>query len=226
MGLGPIGGSLTGMASNAVPGFMSSRYGFHFANRWPSGPARVIELGPLRVPIGDVGRGLCGGMAFAARDRFDRGEDAPDQDVPPAPGDRLFKEIVDRQFDSFGALFTVPIRFWLAAVASQGARDRDTVHDAWPAIRTGIDAGTPPMIGLVRLAGWNPLAPDFGHQVVAYRYDETATGVSIWIYDPNYPGNDDVRLTITRQPDGSYAMGQSTGEPLLAILALPFARPS
>jgi hypothetical protein len=214
------------MASNAVPGFLPSRYGFHFANRWPSGPARILELGPLRVPIGDVGRGLCGGMAFAARDRFDRREDAPTQAVPPAPADPLFKEIVDRQFDSFGVLFSVPIRFWLAAVAGQDARDRTTVRDAWPAIRAGIDAGTPPMIGLVRLAGWNPLAPDFGHQVVAYRYDETTTGTSIWIYDPNYPGNDDVRLTITRHPDGSYSRAQSTGEPLLAILALPFAAPS
>jgi hypothetical protein len=202
------------------------RYGFHFANRWPSGPARIIELGPLRVPIGDVGRGLCGGMAFAARDRFDRGEDAPTQTVPPAPGDRLFKEIVDRQFNSFGVLFSVPIRFWLAAVAGQDSRDRGTVRDAWPAIRTGIDAGAPPMIGLVRLAGWNPLAPDFGHQVVAYRYDETATGTSIWIYDPNYPGNDDVCLTVIRALDGSHSMGQSTGEPLLAILALPFAGPA
>ena len=57
---------------------------------------------------------------------------------------------------------------WLSSVATQGARDRDTVRDAWPAIKAGIDAGKPSMIGLVRLAGWNPLAPDFGHQVVGY----------------------------------------------------------
>jgi hypothetical protein len=214
------------MPTNAVPGFLPSRYGFSFANRWPSSPARVIDLGFLRVPIGDVGRGLCGGMAFAARVRFDRREDAPPDDVPPSPGDPLFKEIVDRQFDSFGTLFSVPVRFWLSAVASQGARDRDTVREAWPAIRAGIDAEEPPMIGLVRLAGWNPLALGLGHQVVAYRYDESATGTSIWIYDPNHPANDDVRLTLARQPDGTFAMGQSTGEPLLAILALPFsARP-
>jgi hypothetical protein len=211
------------MASNAVPGFLPSRFGFQFANRWPSGPARVFDLGVAKLPIGDVGRGLCGGMAFAARDRFDRGQEAPPDAVPPRFDEPLFKEIVDRQFDSFGILFSVPVRFWLSAVASQGARDRNTVREAWPAIRAGIDAGRPPMIGLVRLAGWNPLAPDFGHQVVAYRYDEKATGISIWIYDPNYPGNDDVRLTIARRSDGTYAMAQSTSEPLLAILALPFS---
>jgi hypothetical protein len=213
------------MTSNAVPGFLPSRYGFHFRNSWPSGPARVIELGPVRIPIGDVGRGLCGGMAFAARDRFERHEDAPPAGSPPAPSEPLFKEIVDRQFDSFGTLFLVPLRFWLAAVASQGGRNRDTVRGAWPAIKAGIDAGQAPMIGLVRLAGWNPLAPDFGHQVVAYRYDETPTAVSIWIYDPNYPGDDGVHLALTRNSDGAYTMAQSTGEQLLGLLALPFAPP-
>src|SRR5262245_56996575 len=113
------------MASNAVPGFLPSRHGFHFANRWPPGPARTIHLGPVHIPIGDVGRGLCGGMAFVARDLFARHEDAPPDTAPPRPDEPLFKEIVDRQFDSFGALFIVPIRFWLAAIASQDSRTRD-----------------------------------------------------------------------------------------------------
>ena len=81
------------------------------------------------------------------------------------------------------------------------------------------------MIGLSRLAGWNPLALDFGHQVVAYRYDESATGITIWIYDPNYPGNDDVRLSVVQRADGTYEMRQSTGEPLIGLLALPFSGP-
>jgi hypothetical protein len=210
------------MASNAVPGFLPSRAGFRFANRWPPGPARVIALGPIRMPIGDVGRGLCGGMAFAARDRFERGEDGPLDDSPPAFGQPLFVEVVDRQFASFGWLFLVPLRFWLASIGSQASRDRGTVRDAWPAIKASIDVGRPPMIGLVRKAGWNPLAADFGHQVVAYRYDESAAAVEIGIYDPNFPGRDDVTLTMERRADGAYGLAQSTGEPLLGILALPF----
>lgn len=212
------------MASNAVEGFLPSHSGFRFANAWPSNPARVIRLGPIRIPIGDTGRGLCGGMAFVARDRFELGADAPADDVPPEPGTPLFKEVVDRQFDSFGRLFTVPLRFWLAAIGSQAGRDRSTVRDAWPAIKRGIDGGHPPMIGLTRRAGFNPLAADFGHQVVAYRYDESATKVEIWIYDPNHPGRDDVSLTIDRTPAGGYAFAQSTGEPLFGLLALPFDR--
>lgn len=211
------------MPSNAVPGFLPSRHGFRFANRWPSNPARRFGLGPLSIPIGDTGRGLCGGMAFAARDRFQRGEDAPPDIAPPGPGARLFKEIVDRQFDSFGRLFVVPLRFWLSSAGSQAGRDRETVRDAWPAIKAAIDDGEPPMVGLVRLAGWNPLALGLGHQVVAFRYDESATNVEIGIYDPNHPGRDDVVLTLQRDTAAvAYAMRQSTGEPLIGLLALPF----
>lgn len=210
------------MPSNAVPGFLPSRYGFHFANRWPAQPARTLNLGLVRIPLGDTGRGLCGGMAFAARDRFDGHEDSPPDIAPPKPGEALFKEIVDRQFDSFGRLFVVPMRFWIASAGSQRRRDRETVRNAWPAIRSAIDKGEPPMVGLVRHAGWNPLALGLGHQVVAFRYDESATGITIWIYDPNHPGDDDVRLTVQRRADGPYALGQSTGEPLVGLLALPF----
>lgn len=212
------------MPSNAVPGFLPSRYGFHFRNSWPSGPARTINLGLFRIPIGDTGRGLCGGMAFAARDRFARGESAPPDLAAPKQGEGLFKEIVDRQFASFGAFFSVPIRFWLASAGSQASRDRETVRDAWPVIKAAIDLGEPPMIGLVRLAGRNPLALGLGHQVVGYRYDETVARIKIGIYDPNHEGEDDVVLVVDRHPDGSYGMSQSTGEPLVGLLALPFDR--
>ena len=212
------------MRSNAVPGFLPSRYGFRFRNQWPPQPARTIHLGPLRIPIGDTGRGLCGGMVFAARARFERGEDAPADVEPPKAGTALFKEIVDRQFDSFGRLFMVPLRFWLAAlpIRGQAARDRETVREAWPAIEAAIDRGEPAMVGLVQLATWNPLAP-LGHQVVAFRYDESVSGITIGVYDPNDPGRDDVTVSVERRPDGSYALAQSGGSPLIGLLALPYS---
>lgn len=210
------------MPSNAVPGFLPSRYGFRFRNQWPSGAARTINLGIVKIPIGDTGRGLCGGMAFAARDRFERRVDAPPDLAPPKQGETLFKEIVDRQFDSFGRLFLVPIRFWLASVGSQAGRDRETATKAWPAIKAEIDAGRPPMVGLVRLAGWNPLALGLGHQVVAFRYEESAARVAIGIYDPNHPGEDGVEVVVEHAPDGALRCAQSTDEPVIGLLALPF----
>ena len=214
------------MASAAAPGFLPSVHGFRFANRWPSGPAREWHFGLVHLGIGDVGRGLCGGMAFVAADRFARGERPPGDVAPPDFGEPLFREIVDRQFDSFGALFQVPVRFALAAFAGERRRLRHTVQVAWPAIRRAIDAGELAMVGLVRRDGFALVAPDFGHQVVAYRYEASAQRVAIGVYDPNHPGDDTVELVLERGPEGAISLGQSTGEPLLGLLALPWQAPT
>jgi hypothetical protein len=116
----------------------------------------------------------------------------------------------------------VPLRFWLAAVGGERARLRDTVRSAWPAIRAEIDAGEPTMIGLVRSATANPLALDLGHQVVGYRYDSSPARVTIGIYDPNHPGDDSVEIQLERATDGGLMLRQSTGEPLLGLLHLPW----
>jgi hypothetical protein len=213
------------VTSNAVPGFLPSIHGFRFANRWPSGPAREWHLGLIHLGIGDVGRGLCGGMAFAAAERFLRGEAAPPDADPPAFGAPLFRDIVDRQFDSFGRLFSVPARFALAAFLGEPRRRRETVRGVWPAIKADIDAGRLSMVGLVRRSGFSLVSPDFGHQVVAYRYDSSPQRVAIGIYDPNHPGDDTVELVLQRSPSGEISLGQSTGEPLLGLLTLPW-RPS
>ena len=209
------------MSTNAVEGFLPSRNGFRFANRWPSGPAREWHLGLVHLGIGDVGRGLCGGMAFVAADRFVRGVEPPAEEAPPAFGEPLFREVVDRQFDSFGMLFGVPARFALAAFEGDRRRLRHTVRNAWPQIRSAIDDGRLAMVGLVRRGGLALIAPDFGHQVVAYRYGSSPERVRIGIYDPNHPGDDSVELVISRGADGLISLGQSTGEPLLGLLALP-----
>jgi hypothetical protein len=212
------------VVSNAVQGFLPSTHGFRFANSWPRSAARRWQVGFLEVGVGDVGRGLCGGMVFAARDRFERGEPAAPDPETPAPGMPLFREIVDRQFDSFGRLWIVPIRFFLSsALGTPASRARATVKEAWPAIRAEIDAGRPSMVGLVRAAGWNPLSVGMGHQVAAYAYESTSERIALPVYDPNHPGDDTVEVRIDRGPDGSIELSQSTGEPLLGILALPFA---
>jgi hypothetical protein len=211
------------MASKAVPGFLPSRHGFRFANRWPRSVARRWHVGLVELGIGNVGRGLCGGMVFAARDRFERGAPGAPEAEAPAPESALFREIVDRQFDSFGPLYVVPLRFWLSsALGNAASRGRETVRNAWPAIRRQIDVGRPAMVGLVREAGWNPLAVGMGHQVAGYRYETTPEGVSIGVYDPNHPGRDDVEIRFEKGPGGEIRHSQSTGEPLLGLLSLPW----
>jgi hypothetical protein len=213
------------MASGIVSGFRPSSHGFRFANSWPSVPAFWLGFGLVRLGVGDAGRGFCGGMSQAVRDRFERGELPPTDVAPPAAGTALFSEIARRQLDSFDRLVVVPFRFWWAAVRPGRGRDAESATRAWPEIRREIDAGRLAMIGLVRTTGLDPLRRELGHQVVGYRYEESGDRVTIGIYDPNHPGDDTAELVMARATDGRLALSQSTGEPLAALLHLPYVPP-
>ena len=213
------------MASGSVPGFRPSQHGFHFVNAWPSVPAFWLGFGLVRLGIGDAGRGFCGGMAFAVRDRFERGEAPPSDREVPAAGTPLFAEIARRQLDSFDHLVLVPWRFWWTAMEPRAARDRATSTGSWPRIRAEIDAGRLAMVGLVRTTGLDPLRRELGHQVAGFRYDEQPDRVTIGIYDPNHRDDDTVELVIMTGPDGALGLAQSTGEPLAALLHLPYVAP-
>jgi len=109
------------MRSNAIPGFLPSTHGFRFANRWPPGAAFELTVGYLRVGVGEVADGLCGGMCLAAADRFIRGEPIPGLTEPPAPGTALFGEIARRQLDSFDRLVVAPAKFiWATTRVARG----------------------------------------------------------------------------------------------------------
>lgn len=202
--------------------FLPSRHGFHFSNRWPATPAWWWGAGVIHLGFGNAGNGLCGGMVFAARDRFERGAAPPSDTAPPAAGTPLFQEVVRRQIDSFDRAVVVPWRFWRASNASENRRLRATVREAWPAIRAEIDAGRPAMVGLVREPRLNPLQIGMGHQVLAYGYESSPDAVTIRIYDPNHPDDDTVTVRLEKDAGGAIRLSQSTGEPLRGLLALPF----
>jgi hypothetical protein len=211
---------LPGMtASNAVPGFVPSVHGLHFANRFEPGP--TISLGPLDpriVGVGDASAGLCGGMVWFVRERFTGGLPIPAGTIAPTNGSPLFRALVRRQVMSLGWL-RVPLRFWFAAAMPPDALVLRSLEREWPQIRTAIDAGHLARIGLVRHHGVSPFGLARDHQVLAFGYEvEDGPGgpeVTLRVYDPNWPGRDDV--TVTLSPAG---MGQSTGERLLGVIAL------
>ena len=203
------------MAPVVVPGFLPSTNGFRFANNWPAGP--TVRLGPFDTRwffgIGDAAAGLCGGMALSVRDIF---ESATPLHVPPdtehfANGSPRFDQVVRRQVQSleFGL---VPLRYYslsafrpdppssLAGAVGREPPRVDAIRRWWPEIKAELDQGRLPVVGLIRKASNNPLELVGNHQTLAYGYDESPERIVIRIYDPNWPGRDDVELRATISP--------------------------
>jgi len=223
------------MDERAVPGFLPSVHGLHFANAFPPGP--TIRLGPLDprvIGIGDASAGLCGGMAMTARDLWAAGVPAPPETEPPANGSRRFRALVRRQVQSLDWL-RVPLRYGTLAVAHgllrRGPVSVPTATREWPRARAEIDAGRPCLLELVRVGGLGPASLMRNHQVMAFAYAEDgasdAMRVRMCVYDPNHPGRDDVALELAVAPDdgrplaGRIALRQTTGEPLLGFFRGP-----
>ena len=202
-------------ASNAVPGFLPSTHGLHFPNRFPSGP--TVRLGPLDprwIGIGDAANGLCGGMAWYVRERFEAGLPIPPDIEPPANGSALFGALVRRQVQSLDWMRT-PLGFWWIGAFGAERTVRRTRETEWPRIRADIDAGRLAMTGLVRHQGPNPLNLTRSHQVLGYGYEIEGEIITLRIYDPNWPNHDDVAVAIETD-----WIRQSTGEPLYGMLRL------
>ena len=201
--------------TNAVPGFLPSTRGLRFANRFPPGP--TLRLGPIDprwIGIGDAAAGLCGGMVWYVRERFEAGLPVPADTEPPANGSPLFQALVRRQVQSLDWL-RGPLRFWWMGAMSPERAARRSREVEWPRIRADIDAGRLSMVGLVRHTGLNPLRLTQSHQVLAYGYEVAGDAVTLRIYDPNWPARDDVTVTID-----ATGLRQTTGENLSGVLAL------
>jgi hypothetical protein len=200
--------------SNAVGTFLPSANGLHFANRFPAGPTvRFGPFAPRPFGIGDAASGLCGGMAWFVRERYESGQPVPPDPEPPANGSPLFKALVRRQVKSLEFLRT-PLGFWRMGIRG-AAMLRRTRELEWPRIRRTIDAERLAMVGLVRSMGINPLKLTKNHQALCYGYETSDGVIRLRIYDPNWPDRDDVTIVI--EP---HRISQSTGETLHGVIAL------
>jgi len=197
------------MPSRTVPGFLPSTSGFRFANSFPRMPLRRVGIpGVITLGIGDASNGLCGGMAFAARDYFEAGRLPPQDANPPSEGP-LFDHLVDRLFDSF-ELPRGPVRYlelmnpllpdgesvWSRLGLVPHGRAWRMANREWPDVRADIDAGHPSPLGLVRVKSTDPFDLKENHQVLAYGYELDEALLRLHLYDPNRPGDDVVRLTV------------------------------
>jgi hypothetical protein len=203
-------------SSRVISGFLPSTNGLHFRNQFEAGP--TVRLGPFDTRwfggVGDAKNGLCGGMAWYVRERFEAGLPIPPDRTAPVNGTPLFQALVRRQVQSL-EWGRVPIGFWRIGVfgpdrTASRSREREV-----PRIRSIIDRGRLAMVGLVRHQGVNPFSLSASHQVIGYGYAIDGDVVTLRVYDPNHPNVDTVAVVV-----GPATISQTTGEPLFGVLSL------
>ncbi len=210
----------TGRLPAAPPGgtgarepFLPSRNGFAFRNSFRGSPLPV-DLGALGSALSrSLGLperfGLCGGMCFAAHDDYLAGRTPPSDRTPPSQGTALYDRLYARQADSLGPGLVLGARFvqWMTLDddGPTGVRAR-TLAELSPIL---AKLGRPELVhlGLVFVSVRETREPWHNHQVLAFAAEPEAGGggLLIRVYDPNYPGRDDValrmRLVCVERPD-------------------------
>ena len=191
------------MTSVRVPGFRPSTRGLHFPNAFPHVPDHEIDLPDgLTVPIGDAADGLSGGMAWTVRDLFETGLAPPAMTRPPGDGP-MFRYLADRLLDSLSLPFGPATYLKLmhpglpdGDLAMVRGRAWRMVRLEWPAIRGDLERGTLSPLGLVRVKSRDPRHLGANHQVLAWGYDLAGTRLTLHLYDPNHPDDDEVTLSL------------------------------
>lgn len=188
----------------AAPFFLPSTHGFAFGNSWPDEHITSISLpDPFGdILVGNAAWGLCGGMSFASRDYFEARMHAPIQSTNPrGEGDPLFDYIVQRLGQSLNpgdaadfVKYADPIYPDTDDPTLGDGRNWVMAHVAFPGIRDVVDSGHPCPIGLV--IGKMPDVTHMGHQVCVYAYQLSGQLLTLWVYDPNSAGKDDITMQL------------------------------
>jgi hypothetical protein len=221
-----------------VAGFLPSRSAFHFRNSFPRGTTTYINVGLVRVPIGDAANGLCGGMCVATRDYFQTGVTPPPDRTPPTSGP-LFDFIVARLFDSFN-LPGGPLRYM--HLMSPALPDHETefsklgfaphgrawemVYAEWPKIKADIDAGCLSPINLIQTKSANAFDLGKNHQVLVYGYELVSNELTLNIYDPNHEDEDNVKICLNiADPNHTIVVRRShdTSTPIYCFFHIAYA---
>jgi hypothetical protein len=219
------------MARNRIPDFKPSTHGFHFGNAFPRVPVLTLRVPRVgAIGVGNAAGGLCGGMVFTVRDFFEAGQPPPASTAPPEPGTRLFDFLARRLLDSFNLPRGV-LKYleWMSLPDGNKGIVRGlawrTIHQEWPRLKALIDRGHPCPLGLVTVRSFAPQRLGDNHQVLAYAYDldEGARQLTLHVYDPNYPDQDDVTLSLSiGQPSRAAPIACSTGMPVRGFFLTPY----
>lgn len=182
-----------------MSGFLPSRHGLRFANSFPGWPVPFDVPG---MPSLSVTHGLCGGMAAAAMDYFADGRDIPETCGVPRQGTALYRYLYARQLATFGRAGRYIAQFvaWMALPDGSRHGTRRRSYDHVRRIRAELDRGNPAVIGLVYARSITRGRVWRNHQALAYDHSLCSDGsVTLRIYDPSFPGRDDLTILGTRE---------------------------
>ena len=179
--------------------FKPGRDGFNFPNSFPITQILGINIGTM---------GLCGGMIWAALDRFFRNIAAkiPPDTVPPKQNTQLYKEILSRQIDSLKVnngncrLFNECLIWMLLPDSDNGVIPIHgvgylTQKKEWPKIKTVLDLKIPASVCLVTVGKSAEIWKNHQVLVTGYEINKNTNDVNMHIYDPNFP-KEDVSVTF------------------------------
>ncbi len=212
-------------------GFLPSRDGFAFPNSWPSAPGVTIPTPFGTLGIGNAALGLCGGMVFAALDYWHARLRPPA--LRPEPGSPLYRYVVRRLVESWHLPAGVAQYYgWMnlpdgggRAGGRRGTAGR-TAAVQWPRIKARLDRGIPVPIGLVTVAGPNPLELGHNHQALAFGYVLAGPEVTLRVYDPNAGPQDGVGIRFDPSPPApatEFAHNLNLSRPVRGFFLVPYS---
>ncbi|MBY0111978.1 MAG: hypothetical protein K2Y21_04090 [Phycisphaerales bacterium] len=225
--------SVPSQGVSQAPRFVPSQHGFAFRNHFPGLGLPTFLVGTEKrasVPTrGGPAFGLCGGMSAAAADYFLAHRSVPVTSLIPERGSELYEYLYLRQAESIGPGIATAVKIVEWMTRNDGELRTRTKKEL-ESIRAALDARGVAPIGLVLARFGGPPGantPSDNHQVLAWSVLEEQGKTVLGIYDPNYPGDDAVRIELdwsapSTGPVGRRIDGRGRETPVRGVIQVPY----